>query len=223
MCILWRNNTMKKIIDEKHDLLAGLFAVVAIAAIVCEVAFGGFAKDNIAGGIKDISGILIDVLVLFVAASALIRKPVNFKEQFKKAMESIKEKYNPLLIEDKKEGVIRYNIASNSDALFSRQAKDPKRIFELAEDKPEEICFYINKSYFGEKGSRDFDAASITGDIEKRLLTVYKDFEYVPESNKENYMLRIKFNRALNSKDDIDLLVSLIDYTILLFVARNKS
>ena len=71
---------MKKIIDEKHDLLAGLFAVVAIVAIVCEVVFGGFAKDNIAGGIKDISGILIDVLVLFVAASALIRKPVNFKE-----------------------------------------------------------------------------------------------------------------------------------------------
>lgn len=75
---------------------------MALIAIVCEVAFGGFAKENVVGGIKDISGVLIDVLVLFIAASAFIRKPVNFKAKFNKAMDSIKEKYNPLLVEDKK-------------------------------------------------------------------------------------------------------------------------
>ena len=64
---------MKKLL-EKTDLLAGIFAVVAFVAIVCEIAFGGFTKESIAGGIKDMSGILVDVLVLFVAASVFIKK-----------------------------------------------------------------------------------------------------------------------------------------------------
>ena len=86
---------MKKFIEEKHDLLAGILAAMALIAIVCEVAFGGFAKESIVGGIKDISGVLIDVLVLLIAASAFIRKPVNFKAKFNAAMDGIKEKYNP--------------------------------------------------------------------------------------------------------------------------------
>ena len=34
---------MKKIIEEKHDMLAGIVAIVAIVAIVSEMALGGFA------------------------------------------------------------------------------------------------------------------------------------------------------------------------------------
>ena len=135
---------MKKIIEEKHDLLAGIFAVLAVGAIICEIVFADFSKDSIVAGIKDVSGILIDVLVLLIAAGALFHKPVNFKEKFNAAINIIKENYNPLLVEDKKEGSIRYNIASNSDALFSGEVKDPKRFFELDEDNPSKISFYIN-------------------------------------------------------------------------------
>lgn len=212
---------MKKIL-EKTDLLAGIFALAALIAIVCEVAFSGFVKESIVGGIKDISGVLIDVLVLFVAVSAFIRKPVNFKLKFNTAMNSIKEKYNPLLVEDKKEGVIRYNIASNSDALFSQTGKSYKRIFELAENKPEEICFYINKSFFDQKGGSEFNASEIANQIATRLANVYK-YEVTPNQNKENYELHVKFSKPIETDDDINALVSLIDYTILLFVARNKS
>ena len=45
------------------------------------IEFVDFAKESIASGVKDISGILIDVLVLFIAASVLIHKPINFKEK----------------------------------------------------------------------------------------------------------------------------------------------
>lgn len=213
---------MKKLL-EKTDLLAGIFAVMSIAAIVCEIIFGGFTKESIVGGIKDVSGILVDVLVLIVAASVLIHKPVNFKTIFNVAMDSIKTKYSPLLVEDKKEGVIRYNIASNSDALFSQTGKSYKRIFELAEDKPEEIRFYINKSFFDQKGGEEFNASSIANEIAVRLANAYKDYEVIPVPNKENYELQIKFNSEIKTKEDIDSLVSLIDYTLLLFVARNKS
>ncbi len=213
---------MKKLL-EKTDFLAGIFAVVAVFAIICEVAFGGFTKESVVGGIKDITGILVDVLVLIVAASVFIRKPLNFKEKFSTAMNRIKDKYNPLLIEDKKEGVIRYKIASNADALFNNLAKNPERVFELAENKPEEICFYINKSFFSQNGEEDFDAVSITNDIERRLLSVFNNFKYTSKPNKSNYELHIKFDHPIESKDDIDMLIDLIDYTILLFVARNKS
>lgn len=213
---------MKKLL-EKTDLLAGIFAVMAFVAIICEIIFGGFTKESIVGGIKDITGILVDVLVLIVATSVLIHKPVNFKAKFNNAMNDIKTKYSPLLVEDKKEGVIRYNIASNSDALFSQTGKSYKRIFELAEDKPEEIRFYINKSFFDQKGGEEFNASLIANEIAVRLANAYKDYEIIPVPNKENYELQIKFNDQMKTNEDIDSLVSLIDYTLLLFVARNKS
>ena len=101
---------MKKFLEEKHDLLAGIFAVLAFISIICEMAFGGFTKEGFVAGIKDISGILIDVLVLLVAASVLIRKPVNFKEKFKESMVALQDKYEPLLVVDKKEGVMQEKI-----------------------------------------------------------------------------------------------------------------
>lgn len=213
---------MKKLL-EKTDLLAGIFAVMAFAAIICEIAFGGFTKESVVGGIKDISGILVDFLVLIVAASVLVHKPVNFKAKFSSAMDNLKNKYEPLLAEDKKEGVIRYNIASNSDALFSQTGKSYKRIFELEEDKPEEIRFYINKSFFDQKGGDDFNPSLIANEIAVRLSAVYENYKIIPVPNKENYELHIKFNNPIKTNDDIDSLISLIDYTLLLFIARNKS
>lgn len=213
---------MKKFIEEKHDLLAGIFAALALVAIVCEVAFGGFTKEGFIGGLKDISGIFIDVLVLLVAASVLIRKPGNFKEKFNEAMDSLKTKYDPLLVEDKAEKVIRYNIASNPDALFFEEVKDPGRLFELNKEDPAQICFYINKSFFNRRGGTDYNPKEIAGDIALRLQSAYKDYEVKPFPNGTNYGIQVDFKRTLKS-DDIDELISLIDYAVLLFVARNKS
>jgi hypothetical protein len=196
---------------------------LAFISIVCEVVLGGFTKESFVSGIKDISGILIDVLVLLVAASVLIRRPINFKEKFNEAMNTIKDKYSPLLVEDKKKEVIRYNIASNSDALFLGVAKLPERIFELDESAPNKICFYINKSFFNQRGGVDYDAEKIAAQIALRLQSAYKEYKISTFPNGANYGIEVDFNRTLNSGDDIDMLVSLIDYALLLFVARNKS
>ena len=214
---------MKKFLEEKHDLLAGIFAILAFISIICEVAFGGFTKEGFVAGLKDLSGVLIDVLVLMVAASVLIHKPINFKDKFNKAMDTLKNKYDPMLTEDKKEGIIRYNIASNSDALFTQSVQSPKRIFELDENKPDSISFYINKSFFSQRGDSDFDAEKIANQIALRLSSAFKDYNIKPFPIDSNYAIKVEFGRRLNSEDDITDLVSLIDYTILLFVARNKS
>ena len=106
--------------------------------------------------------------------------------------------------------------------LFSQTGKSYKRIFELSENKPEEIRFYINKSFFDQKGGNEFNASEIANQIATRLANVYK-YEVTPNQNKENYELHVKFNKPIETDDDINALVSLIDYTILLFIARNKS
>lgn len=214
---------MKKFLEEKHDFLAGVFAVLAFVSIVCEIAFSGFSKEGLAAGLKDISGILIDVLVLLVAASALIHKPVNFKEKFNKAMNGLKTKYDPLLVEDKVEKVIRYNIASNPDALFFGKAKSPERIFELSKDNPTDIRFYINKSFFDKVGGTDYDAEKIASQIALRLQSAHKDYDVTSFPNGNNYGIKVDFKRTLNTVDDIDELISLIDYAMVLFIARNKS
>lgn len=214
---------MKKFLEEKHDLLAGIFAVLAFVSIICEVAFGGFTKEGLVGGLKDISGVLIDVLVLLVAASVLIRKPVNFREKFNEAMERIKTKYDPLLVEDKVDKVIRYNIASNPDALFAGKAKALERIFELSKDNPTDIRFYINKSFFDRVGGTDYDAEKIASQIALRMQSVYKDYDVKTFPNGNNYGIQVDFKRTLSTIEDIDELISLVDYTLLLFIARNKS
>ena len=214
---------MKKLLEEKHDWLAGILSLLALGSIICEMIFVGFTKESLVGAIKDMSGILIDVLVLLVAASVLIRKPMNFKGKFNVAMEHLKDKYAPLVIEDKKEAIIRYNIASNPDALFSEPAKSPGRIFELAESNPDKICFYVNKSFFNQRGGTDYDGEKIANQIAFRLQAAYKDYTITLFPNGTNYGIKVDFNHTLESDDDIHSLISLIDYTILLFVARNKS
>ena len=93
---------MKKFIEEKHDLLVSIFASVAMIAIIFEVVINDFSKESIIAGVKDISGIFIDVLVLLVAASVFLGKKVSFKDKFKDAIDKLaKDKYAPLLLEDK--------------------------------------------------------------------------------------------------------------------------
>jgi hypothetical protein len=95
------DKSFAKKIEENTELLGGIFAAVGAVCILIEMAFAGFSKESIVGGIKDFSGILLDVLIIVIAATQLIKKPVNFKEKFNEAMSGLKAKYNPLLSEDK--------------------------------------------------------------------------------------------------------------------------
>lgn len=73
------------------------------------------------------------------------------------------------------------------------------------------------------KGGEDFNADLIANKIAVRLFAVYENYKIDPVPNQENYELHIKFNTPIKTKEDIDSLISLIDYTLLLFLAINKS
>lgn len=58
----------------KENLIAGIIAVVAFVAIICELIFGGVSTVSIAAAIKDITGIIVDVIVFILAFRFVIKK-----------------------------------------------------------------------------------------------------------------------------------------------------
>ena len=67
---------MKKLIDKigLETFWGGIFAVITAAAIITEVAMANFEPAAIAGGVKDLFGTLITIVMLIVAVRALTRE-----------------------------------------------------------------------------------------------------------------------------------------------------
>ena len=85
---------------DNETLLGGIFGVVALAAIICEMVIGDFDNASVAGGIKDISGTIVTIIMLFVAIKALRpekQKAENFDEVLELRMNEIVKKYNPII------------------------------------------------------------------------------------------------------------------------------
>lgn len=119
----------------KENLIAGLIAIVALAAIVCELVFGGISSVSVSAAIKDITGILVDVIVFFLTFKVFSKKEkVSFRGQLENAMEEIEKSYTPLVREhkaketnesdlQKNQEFIRYDLAKSVDALFGAECK----------------------------------------------------------------------------------------------------
>lgn len=72
-------NLMSKIGYE--TVFGGLFGIVAIIAIIAEMAIGGFDSASVAGGIKDIASTIVIVMVFIVGIKNVLKNyPKNFTE-----------------------------------------------------------------------------------------------------------------------------------------------
>lgn len=226
---------MKKIM-EKLDInlkLGGIFGIVAIIAIVLEVLMGALNGPSLAGGIKDIAGTMVNVMVFFIAAKALLKKvPNNFKEVFTEQMTELENKYNPLLrlatdngIEQRKaklEKVYRYELSTSINALFDGDAKNYAAFFEFDIEQPKKISFNINKTTFMGRSTESFDPLKekITLQIENGLL---RRFEQAKKGFKKTASgFDIEFTESLKTKEDALMLASLVDIVVLLYIAECK-
>ena len=114
--------TLKKFIEKigVETSFAGLFGIIAIVAVVFEMVIANFDAASIAGGVKDIAGTIIAVVMLMIAIKALRpkKKTVDgFEAAFNKEMEQIVSKYSPLIEKDANvQG--RYNIAEDIAVLY---------------------------------------------------------------------------------------------------------
>ena len=78
--------------DAVEKIIGGIFGAIAIIAIVIEMALDGFDSAAIVGGIKDIAGTAITIVMLIVAVNALRPKEetlTGFKAVFDNEMKII--------------------------------------------------------------------------------------------------------------------------------------
>ena len=230
---------MKKIL-EKTDLLAGIFAIMAVVAIICEVAFASFTKESIASGIKDMSGILVDILVLIVATSVFVKKktrnitailensiekwgndnlPLVFKvEGFKQAQNSTYTQGFALLQNPREYiTVLKKNLNPNHPE-WSKYASYSSGITGKFIDMPSAESMTSGKfdicivmTQSHFRNMPDFDK-TFSGIIDC-IDANYKDVIKIYSIGKE-FKFKIEFKQEIKTQEDIDILIEVLDYIV---------
>ena len=230
---------MKKVL-EKTDFLAGIFAVVAIIAIVCEVAFGGFTKESVVGGIKDISGILVDVLVLIIATSVFVKKKVSkITEVLEKSIEDWGKENEPLVFKVEGFKQAQNSIYTQGFALLQNPREYVSLLkINLNSEHPEWLKYASYSSKFTGKfidmpstevmtsGSFDIcvvmnqthfknmsDFENTFSDIIGCVNNNYKNVVKASQISKE-LKFTVHFDQKIQTKDDIDTLIEVLDYIV---------
>lgn len=213
---------MKRIFEriESETLFGGLFGVIAIIAVVVEMVIADFDASSIAGGIKDIAGTVVTVIMLFVAINALKskkRKAGNFQDTFDNEIKIVIEKYSPVLTYYGKEtsenlkGFYRYNIANKLDSISTNSPGGNNKLFRIREGI-NEIEFSVSATIFGDKreGVCSRVAAKIK-DSHHKLINDYK-------ITQSGFLLIM--NDPLVNEDDAKNIVKVIDHILLLYIAE---
>ena len=230
---------MKKLL-EKTDLLAGIFALAAFVAIVCEIAFSGFTRESIAGGIKDMAGILVDVLVLIIAASTFLKKkqknivsmldsaldewgkknlPLVFKvEGFRQAQNSSYTQGFSLLQNPRDYITVLKKNLNPSHPEWSKYASYSSGVTGKFIDMPSTMSMtsgkfyiYIVMSQSHFKNMPDFDNA-FSGIVEC-VNENYNDVLTAYPIGKD-YKFKIEFKQEIKTQDDINAFVDVLDYIV---------
>ena len=215
---------------DKENALAGIVAVVALVAIICELIFGGISTASIAGAVKDIAGITVDILVFLLAFRAFAKKEdKTFRGKLESAMEEIEKSYAPLIQEHKAKETnqsdvnknvtyIRYDIANKVEALFGVECNDYMRFFEINAQTPEKITFFVRKKFFGEPFTPDIIAEHIKGFCDKN----YNQYSTTYSVDKDGASITVSFGKTLETCDEIKSLISIVDDVLLLYIAEYK-
>lgn len=213
---------MKKIEDEK--LWGGILGTIAIIATILSLVLGEINASSIAGCIKDIAGILVDVIVLFVAIKHLLpKKTGDFNGTFESEMEKIIVKYKPLISRDEnyfEKGKIMYRIVPNFNALFDEKPQSPVKLFDF--DGIQNLNFSVTKTIFvGKNGEQDFtDQQKIIGNITQKIKQTFS--EKIKECAKKKDGFSITFKEPMINEEDAVLLAQIIDTVIFCYIAENK-
>ena len=215
---------MKKLVERigVETAFAGLFGLIAIVAVFFEMAIAGFDSASIAGGVKDIAGTIIAVVMLIIAIRALAPKKKivgGFEETFNKEMDKVISKYSPLIQEDRSvKG--RYNIADDMSVLYQNIDCKYHRIFDF--DYKGELSFIVSKTLFMGKTKNDFTELQtiIINSITSKITDEYDILNEKYKPIQDGFKLTFK-QELLTPKDAVKV-VEVIDKVILLYIVECK-
>ena len=207
--------------DSIEKVVGGIFGLIAIIAIIYEMYIGGFDKSAITGGIKDIAGTLITIVMLFVAINALKpkkKKQEDFDSVMDEEMKQIINKYNPIISFWGKETykgkeMSRYNIANKLDAISTNDPGGNNKIFRIAKDV-NEIEFSVSETVFPTRRE------AVASRISSKLALAHSEFISDVKTNQTGFVLT--FKEPLATGDNAKSVAEIIDHALLLYVAEFK-
>ncbi|MBD5504149.1 MAG: hypothetical protein HDR09_10545 [Lachnospiraceae bacterium] len=215
---------MKKITERigVETAFAGLFGLIAIIAVFFEMAIAGFDSASIAGGVKDIAGTIISVVMLIIAIRALAPKKKiagGFEKRFSDEMDKVISKYSPLIqIDGSVKG--RYNIADDMSVLYQNIDCKYHRMFDF--DYKGELSFIVSKTLFMGKSKNDFTELqtiiinSITSKITREYDILNEKYKPIQDG------FKLTFKQELLTPEDAVKVVEVIDKVILLYIVECK-
>lgn len=218
---------MKKIGFE--TLLGGIFGVIAIIAIFDEMAIAGFNSAAVVGGVKDIAGTIVDVMVFVIAIKNLIPKKIAeepFEVRLEKALVNWTNKNSNMIIkskDDDKTQLYGLNMYTDPNGFYNSVAVSknsgwflrlPLIKEELYNQENIEFYFHLNKGTFFE--GLGLDDETTKAELDKLGLKlqdfISSKFTYIHCGYKNSEkMLVVKFDGPMVSNDDIEKLIDVID------------
>ncbi len=214
--------------DAIEKIIGGIFGVIAIVAIIVEMNLGGFNCEAIAGGVKDIAGTLITVVMLIVAIKALRPKkeePFSFEEELKAKLNLfVLENGRMLKTKDVEEGNQNYyelHMETDFNAYFGEKTtlragwfmRIPPINEAVYSNSGIKISFHLNQgTFFGHnKPENEVDAYATVGEkIKSLIIRETEETTLVCQYNKTKKEIEIEFKKPLTTKEDIDMFIGLI-------------
>ena len=207
--------------DSIEKVVGGIFGLIAIIAIIYEMYIGGFDKSAITGGIKDIAGTLITIVMLFVAINALKpkkKKQEDFDSVLEEEMEQLISKYSPIISFWGKETykgkeMNRYNIANKLDAISTNDPGGNNKLFRIAKDVSE-VEFSVSETVFPTRRE------AVASRVSSKLALAHSEFISDVKTNQTGFVLT--FKEPLATGDDAKFVAEIIDHALLLYIAEFK-
>ncbi len=205
---------MKKI--DLETKLGALFAFIAIIAVVIEMAMDGFSKAAIVGGIKDISGTVVVIIILFTTWIALHPKKDRnfvFDDALNTALNDwLKSHANMISTKGDQRDMYMYtDVANFFDAAHGKNAG---RFAKIDITDKIVITFSLNRGLIVGHGEADEIAKEQIRKVGD-MITVYcksvfseiADTRYIPSQSN----IVSTFHEVTKSQKDIDNIIAMLD------------
>lgn len=244
---------MKKLIDKigLETFWGGIFALITAAAIITEVAMANFEPAAIAGGVKDLFGTLITIVMLLVAVRALKPKKqaTSFEERMNNALNGWLEKHSNMIVKTSTlpQGhendfgmsmTTDVNRFYNSEILKSDGGKGVGRFFRITqidrkiyESKDVQVLFFLNSQTYcvsNESNDKLTELMTVASNLSMYIQGVVDGINVgaVHKVDNGTVMIPITFKEPIvtDEREDIDKVINLIDrmYEAMLVSARRK-
>lgn len=152
---------MKKI--DRESMWPGLVGIIALVAIICELAFGGISTVSVSAAIKDLMGIAIDVMVFVLAIRIATKRTEeeSLETKLENALDKWRNEHSNMIVRDEE-----YDKSKNQYTFFMRTdlknffgdakaLKKPGRFVRIPKigsseylNKTFTLQFYLNVSTF---------------------------------------------------------------------------